>query len=78
MDLMGINTGKQTLNIKTGGSLGFRDHALVEYAVLADTSQVRKKVMPLNFRKANFYLFRETVNKIHCETSLRDKEVKEI
>lgn len=33
--------------------------------------------MPLNFRKANFQVFRETVNRIHWETSLRDKEVEQ-
>lgn len=77
LDLMGINVDKLTLNIKTGGSLGSSDHALVEFAVLGDTNQVRKKVMPLNFRKANFQLFRETVDRIHWETSLRDTEVEQ-
>lgn len=48
---------------------------MVEFAVLRNMGQVRNKVMPLNFRKADFQLFKEITSGIHWETSLRDKGV---
>jgi len=47
--------------VKIGGSLGCSDHALVEFTVLRDMGKVRSMVRTLNFRKANFQLFRELV-----------------
>ncbi|KAK4817941.1 hypothetical protein QYF61_002785 [Mycteria americana] len=60
-------------DVKIGGSLGCSDHALVEFAVLRDMGQVKSKVRTLNFRKANFQLFKEVVNRTPWETALRDK-----
>jgi len=48
-------------DIETGGSLGCSDHAQVEFTVLRETSQAKGKVRTLNFRKANFQLFKELV-----------------
>jgi len=59
--------------IKIGGSLGCRDHGLVDFAVLRDKGQVKSKVKTLNFRKANFQLFKELVKRTHWETALRHK-----
>lgn len=72
---MGTSVGELILNVKIGGSLGCSNHALVEFAVLRNMGQVRNKVMPLNFRKADFQLFKEITSGIHWETSLRDKGV---
>lgn len=47
-------------NIKTEGSLGCSD-ALVEFVVLKDMCQVKSEVRILNFRKAKFQLFKESV-----------------
>ncbi|KFO61438.1 hypothetical protein N302_13003, partial [Corvus brachyrhynchos] len=38
-----------------------------------EKGQVRRKVKPLNFRKANFQLFKEIVNRIPWDTALQDK-----
>jgi len=57
LDMLVINTSELADDDKTGGSLGYNDHALVEFKVLRDTGQVKTKVMTLNFRKANFQLF---------------------
>lgn len=73
LDLTGSNVSELVLNIKIGGSLGCS--ALVESAVLRDMGQVRNKVRPLNFRKADFQLFKEIASEIHWETSLREKGV---
>lgn len=39
-------------DVKTGGSLGCRDHVLVECAVLSDAGQAKSKVSTL--KKGNF------------------------
>lgn len=41
MDLMATNVSKLIRDIKTGGSLGCKDHALVGFAVLRDMGQVK-------------------------------------
>jgi len=48
----------QASDIKIGSSLGYSDHALVEFTVLRDTGQARSIIRTLNFRKANFQLFK--------------------
>jgi len=57
----------------TGGSLGCSGHALVEFTVLRDTGNVRKIVRTLNFRKANFQLFKALVSRTPWEMVLRDR-----
>jgi len=57
------NTSELIGDIKIGGSLGCSDHTLVELAVLRDTGQAKSKVRTLNFRKTNFQLFKELVNR---------------
>ncbi|KAK4818274.1 hypothetical protein QYF61_009992 [Mycteria americana] len=60
-------------DIRIGSSPGYSDHALVEFTVLRDMGQAKSKVRTLNFRKANFQLFKELVNRTPWETALRDK-----
>jgi len=59
--------------IKTGGSPGCSDHALVEFAVLKEKGQVKSKVRTLNFRKEKFQLFKELVNRTPWETTIKDR-----
>jgi len=77
LDLMVINASELIGDIKIGGSLGCSDHALVEFAVLRVKGQAKSKSRTLNFRKANFHLFKETVSRTLWETSLRDKGAEE-
>lgn len=49
---------------KRGGSLGYSDHALVEFTVHRDMSQERDKDRPLRSKKAKFQLFNEIVGRI--------------
>jgi len=60
-------------DVKTGGSLGYSDHTLVEFTVLRNIGKVRSIVRTLNFRKAKFQLFKELVNRTPWETVLRDR-----
>lgn len=58
LDLLVTNISELIGDIKIGGSLGCRDHVILEHAVLRDISQVRSKVRLENFWKAEFQLFR--------------------
>ncbi|PKU49366.1 nedd4-binding protein 2-like 2 [Limosa lapponica baueri] len=62
LDLLITNASKLIGNVKIGGSMDYSDHAL-EFTVLRDMDQVKSKVRILNFRKANFQLFKELVNR---------------
>ncbi|KAK4830133.1 hypothetical protein QYF61_008560 [Mycteria americana] len=64
LDLMVTNASELIGDVKIGGSLGCSDHALVEFAVLRDMGQAKKKVRTLNFGKANFQLFKD----LHWQT----------
>ncbi|KAK4806236.1 hypothetical protein QYF61_013380 [Mycteria americana] len=59
LDLMVTTASELISDVKIGGSLGCSDHALVEFTVLRDMGQARSIVRTLNFRKANFQLFKE-------------------
>lgn len=48
---------------KTGGNLGYCDHALVEFVVLMNRGQAKRKAGTLNFRKTKFQLVEELVNR---------------
>jgi len=50
-------------DVKTGGSLGCSNHTLLEFTVLRNMGKVRGVVRTLNFRKANFQLFKELVSR---------------
>jgi len=73
LDLIVANTSELIGDVKTGGSLGCSDHALVDFTVLRNMGQVKHKVRTLNFRKGNFQLFKELNNRTPWETALRDK-----
>ena len=57
-------------DIKIGGSLGCGGRALVEFTVLRGVGvRGKSKVRTLNFRKANFQLFKELVNRTFRDTA---------
>lgn len=77
LDLLLTNAEKLIRGIKTGDTLGFGEHALVEFSVVMDSGWAEYKGKTLNLRKANFWLFRVLVRGIPWETTLRDKGVNE-
>jgi len=76
LDLLVTNRRMITGDIKTEGSLGCSDHALVEFAFLRYIEKVRSIVRTLNFRKVKFQLFKELVNRTPWETALIAKGAK--
>jgi len=63
LDLRVTNVGELISDVKTGGSLGCSDHALVEFTVLRDTGKAKSIVRTPNFTKANFQLFKQLVSR---------------
>lgn len=68
LELMVTNIREIIGYVRIGGSLSCSKHALVEFAVLRNIGQVRSKVRPLNFRKADFQISREIVRGMPWET----------
>lgn len=69
LDMMLTNAHENITNIKTRSSLGYNNHALVEFVISW------QRVRTLNFRIANFKLFKKLFYEISWETVLRDKEM---
>ena len=60
-------------DIRFGHCLGCSDCAIVEFTLSSYMRQSKSKIRKLNFRKANFQLFRELVNRTPWETVLTGK-----
>lgn len=59
--------------VKTGGSLGCSDCALIEFVISRSVSLASSKVKTLNFAGQNFQQFKELVNQITWVTVLMDR-----
>jgi len=58
-------TNKEGLvgNEKLQGSLGCSDHEMVEFKILREARRAHSKITTLDFRKADFSLFRDLVHR---------------
>lgn len=45
--------------VKTGDSLGYRDHKVVEFKILSERSKTKSGIATLDFKRANFDLFQD-------------------
>ena len=73
LDLVLASAEELIKEVKNGGSLGCTDHAPVEFVISRDMGLAKSKVKTLNFRRANFHLFKELVDEIPRDTVLRDR-----
>lgn len=60
LDLVLSSVEELIKEVKTGGTLGRNDHALLEFVVSGNKVLVRSRVGTLNFRKVNVRLFKNT------------------
>lgn len=72
LDTKVTNISELMRDVNIGGSLGGSDHMMMEFAVWRNIGQLRSQGWALNFRKADFQLFREIASEILWETALRD------
>ena len=62
------NAEESIREVKIGGSLGCRDHALVEFVILKNAGLAKSRARTLCFRRAKFRLLKELLSGIHWET----------
>ena len=77
LDLVLISAEKIVKDIKIRGSLGCRDHVLLEFVILKNVDLAKSGVRTLNFKRAIFSYFKELSDEICWEEVLRDKGVEE-
>ena len=73
LDLVLTSAEELIKEVKIGGSLSCSDYALVEFVISRYMGLAKSKVRTLNFRKANFQLFKELVDNILLDAVLRDR-----
>ena len=74
-----ILTNKESLAevVRVGGSLGCSDHEMVEFRILCGRSRATSWVTTLNFKRANFSLFRVLLGGILWTRALEGRGVQE-
>ncbi|GAB0205246.1 hypothetical protein GRJ2_002990200 [Grus japonensis] len=70
-----ILTNKEGLvgDVKLKGSLGCSDHEMVEFRILRAARRARSKLTTLDFRRADFGLFRDLLGRISWDKALEGK-----
>jgi len=64
LDLVLTNKEGQVEDVKVGGSLSCSDHEMVNFRILRGGSRAISMITTLDFRRANFGLFKELLGGI--------------
>ncbi|GAB0206764.1 mitochondrial enolase superfamily member 1 [Grus japonensis] len=64
-------------DVKVGGSLGCSDHEMVEFRILRGRSRAVSRITTLDFRRANFGLFKDLLGRIPWVKALEGKGAQE-
>ncbi|GAB0179119.1 mitochondrial enolase superfamily member 1 [Grus japonensis] len=64
-------------NVKLKGSLVFSDHEMVEFRILRAARRVRSKLTTLDFRRADFCLFRDLLGSVPWDKALEGRWAQE-
>ncbi|GAB0180659.1 hypothetical protein GRJ2_000531200 [Grus japonensis] len=64
-------------NVKLKGSLGCSDHEMVEFKVLRAARRAHSKVTTLDFRRADFGLFRDLLGRVPWDKALEGRGAQE-
>ena len=73
LDLLLTKVSELIGDIRTGSCLVSSYREMMEFTLLRDIRQRKSKIRKLNFRKANFHLFRELISPNPKESVLKDK-----
>ncbi|GAB0176076.1 hypothetical protein GRJ2_000072800 [Grus japonensis] len=77
LDLILINKEELVGNVKLKGSLGCSDHEMVEFKILRAARRVHSKLTTLDFRKADFCLFRDLLGGVPWDKALERRGAQE-
>ncbi|XP_064908670.1 uncharacterized protein LOC135578557 [Columba livia] len=73
LDLLFTNTEGLVGDVVVGGRLGHSDHEIIEFSILRGARRTINKTSTVDFRRADFCLFRSLVQSIPWETMLKNK-----
>ena len=74
LDLVLTNKEGLVGNVKLKGSLGCSGHEIVEFKIPRAARRVHSKLTTLDFRRADFGLFRDLLGRVPWNTALERRE----
>ncbi|KAK4810488.1 hypothetical protein QYF61_004268 [Mycteria americana] len=77
LDLLFTNREGLVSDVMVGGCLGQSDHEMIEFLIHGEAARGVSKTAPLDFRRADFGLFRRLVERVPWEAALMGKGVQE-
>ncbi|RMC09666.1 hypothetical protein DUI87_13452 [Hirundo rustica rustica] len=77
LDLLFVNRDGLVGDVVVGGCLGQSDHEIIEFSIFGEVRRNTSKTLALDFRRADFGLFRRLIQSIPWETALKNKRVQE-
>jgi len=77
LDLALTNKEGLVEDVKVGGRLGCSDHEIVEFRILHGGSRAISRIKTLDFRRADFALFRKLLGGIPWARALKGRRVQE-
>ncbi|XP_027758991.1 chromodomain-helicase-DNA-binding protein 1-like [Empidonax traillii] len=77
LDLLVTNTEGLVGDVVVGGCLGYSDHEMMEFSMLREAKRGISKTSTLDFRRADFSLFRMLIGRVLWETALKNKGIQE-
>ncbi|GAB0186142.1 mitochondrial enolase superfamily member 1 [Grus japonensis] len=73
LDLVLTNKEGLVGNVKLKGSLGCSDHEMVEFKILREARRAHSKLITLDFRRADFGLFRDLLGRLPWDKALEGR-----
>ncbi|GAB0186157.1 hypothetical protein GRJ2_001081000 [Grus japonensis] len=73
LDLVLTNKEELVRNVKLKGSLGCSDHEVVEFKTFRAVRRVHSKLTTLDFRRAEFGLFRDLLGRLQWDKALEGR-----
>ncbi|KAK4830434.1 hypothetical protein QYF61_011142 [Mycteria americana] len=77
LDLLFTNRDGLVSDVMVGGCLGQSDHEMIEFLIRGEAARGVGKTATLDFRRADFSLFRRLVDRVPWEAALMGKGVQE-
>ncbi|KAK4812550.1 hypothetical protein QYF61_008895 [Mycteria americana] len=77
LDLLFTNREGLVSDVMVGGCLGQSDHEMIEFLICGEVARGVSKTATLDFRRADFGLFRRLVERVPWEAALMGKGVQE-
>ncbi|KAK4815580.1 hypothetical protein QYF61_004097 [Mycteria americana] len=77
LDLLFTNREGLVSHVMVGGCLGQSDHEIIEFLIRGEVRRGVSKTATLDFRRADFGLFRRLVERVPWEAALKGKGVQE-